>query len=180
MYICCMQNHIETCSRNFWWLTSTRKYLPYGVSLFDRVCHGSSSFFSGYLTPAWWFVPTFFLQTSFKSLIISVALHIISLNAAIPFWGREVGTKWMYALNLTSYLHRKTRGGCFHTRDVCWALVTSSPELLELMQKVGEGLRFSTLVSDILYSSHLDWAQYCVISTQHWFIPVHTNGHQLC
>jgi len=29
-------------------------------------------------------------------------------------------------------------------------------ELLQLIQKVGEGLRFSTLVYDILYSFHLD------------------------
>lgn len=31
------------------------------------------------------------------------------------------------------------------------------------MQKVGEGLRFSALAYDILYSSHFDWAQYYVL-----------------
>lgn len=46
------------------------------------------------------------------------------------------------------------------------------------MQKV-RLCRFSILTYDTSYSSHLDWAQYCVIGTQHWFIPVHTSRHQL-
>lgn len=88
------------------------KYLPYFIiSLSDRLCHSSSSLFSRTFNTSLMLAPTFFLTDLLKSLIISVNLHNISLNAAIPFLRQERGHQMVACLK-SNILHRKTGGVC--------------------------------------------------------------------